>query len=67
VVVALHDLSLAARFCHTIALVHQGRTLASGDPQDVLTREHLAAAYGIRAHVHSIDGVPVVLPVDVLP
>jgi iron complex transport system ATP-binding protein len=67
VVVAVHDLSLAARFCHSIALVHEGHVLAAGRPQDVLSPQHLAAAYGISAHVHAIDGVPVVLPVGVLP
>ena len=67
VVVALHDLSLAARFCHAVALVHEGRTLAAGTPQEVLTPEHLAAAYGITARYQAIDGVPVVLPIDVLP
>ncbi|MFZ1104670.1 MAG: ABC transporter ATP-binding protein, partial [Hyphomicrobiaceae bacterium] len=67
VVVAVHDLSLAARFCHSIALVHEGRTLAAGKPQDVLLPQHLATAYGIRARVHAIDGVPFVLPIDVLP
>jgi len=67
VIVALHDLSLAARFCHSIALVHQGRTIAAGAPKEVLTPEHLAAAYGIRARYQSLDGVPVVLPLDVLP
>ncbi len=67
VIVALHDLSLAARFCHTIALVHEGRTLAAGPPESVLTPGHLAAAYGIVARLQSIDGVPVVLPIDVLP
>jgi iron complex transport system ATP-binding protein len=67
VVVALHDLSLAARFCHAVALVHEGRTLATGTPQEVLTPGHLAAAYGIKARYQSIDGVPVVLPIDVLP
>ena len=67
VVVALHDLSLAARFCHAVALVHEGRTLAAGTPQVVLTPEHLAAAYGITARYRAIDGVPVVLPIDVLP
>jgi iron complex transport system ATP-binding protein len=67
VIAALHDLSLAARFCHSIALVHEGRTLAAGPPEDVLTPEHLAAAYGIAARYRSIDGVPVVLPLDVLP
>jgi iron complex transport system ATP-binding protein len=67
VVVAVHDLSLAARFCHSIALVHEGRTLAAGKPQDVLLPQHLAAAYGIRARLHAIEGVPVVVPIDVLP
>jgi len=67
VVVALHDLSLAARFCHSVILVHGGRAIAAGAPQDVLTPGHLAAAYGITASYHTIDGVPVVLPVDVLP
>lgn len=67
VVVALHDLSLAARFCHSVILVHGGRALAVGTPQEVLTPEHLAAAYGITARYHMIDGVPVVVPIDVLP
>jgi iron complex transport system ATP-binding protein len=67
VIVALHDLSLAARFCHSLILVHEGRTLASGTPQDVLRPEHLAAAYGISARYATLDGVPVVLPLDLLP
>jgi iron complex transport system ATP-binding protein len=67
VIVALHDLSLAARFCHSVALVHRGRTIAAGAPKHVLSPEHLAAAYGIRARYQAIEGVPVVVPLDVLP
>src|SRR5262249_17161544 len=67
VLVALHDLSLAARFCHKIVLVHAGRALASGPPEEVLTPPQLAAAYGIAAEYRTIDGLPVVLPFDVLP
>jgi iron complex transport system ATP-binding protein len=67
IVMAVHDLSLAARFCHSIALVHEGRVLAAGTPADVLRPEHLAVAYGITARFQAIDGVPVVLPLDVLP
>jgi iron complex transport system ATP-binding protein len=67
VIVALHDLSLAARFCHRLLLVHTGRAVAAGTPKDVLTSEHLAAVYGIEAEYRSIDGVPVVLTRDVLP
>jgi iron complex transport system ATP-binding protein len=67
VVVALHDLSLAARFCHRIVLMHGGRVAAAGTPRDVLTSEHLAAVYGVRARHIEIDGVSVVLPLEVLP
>ena len=65
--VALHDLSLAARFCHKLVLLKAGRAIAAGAPAEVLTFAHLAAAYGIRAQYRIIDGVPTVLPLDLLP
>jgi iron complex transport system ATP-binding protein len=67
VVVALHDLSLAARFCHRIVLMQAGRAVAAGTPEDVLRIEHLAAVYGIKARYALVEGVPVVLPLEVLP
>jgi iron complex transport system ATP-binding protein len=67
VVIALHDLSLAARFCHRIVLMHQGRSVASGAPREVLETDRLAAVYGIDAHYREVDGIPVVLPRAVLP
>jgi iron complex transport system ATP-binding protein len=67
VIVALHDLSLAARFCHRIVLMQGGRVVAAGAPPDVLTVEHLAAVYRIRASYMLLDGVPVVLSRDLLP
>jgi iron complex transport system ATP-binding protein len=67
VLLALHDLSLAARFCHKIVLLNGGRALAAGPPATVLTRPHLATAYGIRAEYRTIDGIPAVLALDVLP
>jgi iron complex transport system ATP-binding protein len=66
VVVALHDLSLAARFCHRIVLMQRGRSVAAGTPEDVLTVEQLAAVYGIKARYVTVDGVAVVLPLDLL-
>ncbi len=66
VIVALHDLSLAARYCHRILLLKDGAALAEGPPQSVLTPERLAEAYGVRATVAQIDGWPVVLPIEPL-
>jgi iron complex transport system ATP-binding protein len=62
VVVALHDLSLAARFCHSVVLLSGGRSVAAGRPAEVLDAARLAEVFGIRAHCCSLDGVPIVLP-----
>ena len=49
VLVALHDLALAARFAETLLLLHAGRLVAYGPPAEVLTPANLAAVFGIRA------------------
>jgi iron complex transport system ATP-binding protein len=67
VVVALHDLSLAARFADRVLLLREGRALGMGPPRGVLTPQSLATAYDIRATVAEIAGLPVVLPVEPLP
>ena len=67
VVVALHDLSLAARYCDRALLLKDGTTLALGTARAVLTPQHLAQAYGVRATVGEIEGRPVVLPIEPLP
>jgi len=49
VIVVLHDLTLAARFCHRLILLHQGKVLASGRPEEVLGPENLKQSYHIEA------------------
>lgn len=51
VVVALHDLELASRFCTRLVLMRQGRVVTHGRPTDVLTPERLADVYNVRALV----------------
>ncbi|MGW0733140.1 ABC transporter ATP-binding protein [Streptomyces sp. NPDC002851] len=50
-VVALHDLNLAATYCHQVVVLQQGRVMAAGAPDDVLTEDLIAHVYGVRAHV----------------
>lgn len=52
IVVALHDLSLAAQFCDQIACLHNGKLDAAGDPHDVLTVERLSRVYGVEVDIH---------------
>jgi iron complex transport system ATP-binding protein len=49
VIVVLHDLTLAARFCRRLLLVDAGTLAAAGAPADVLTPERLAQIYRIEA------------------
>jgi iron complex transport system ATP-binding protein len=47
VIVVLHDLTLAAHYCHRLQLLYEGTTLADGDVDAVLTDDNLATAYAI--------------------
>lgn len=63
VLMVLHDLSLAARFCERLVLIAEGNVVAQGAPEEVLQPPHLRRAYGVEMFSGSADGVPYVLPV----
>jgi iron complex transport system ATP-binding protein len=62
VVVVLHDLTLAARFCDRLVLMDRGGIAAEGAPLEVLTAAHLARTYGITADILSHGDAPTVVP-----
>lgn len=47
VVLALHDLALAARYCDRIIVLDSGSLVAAGTPAEVLTRQLLAEVFQI--------------------
>ena len=63
VVVVLHDLNLAAATCDRLALIADGRLVASGTPEAVLTAERVHAVFGVEPTVvrHPLTGVPQLL------
>jgi iron complex transport system ATP-binding protein len=66
---ALHDLSLAALFCHTIHVLSAGQLVTAGPPGDVLTPETIRRAYGADVLVisHPDTGTPHLIPRRVQP
>lgn len=64
VVAVLHDLTMAARYCDRLLLVHGGEFVADGTPQEVLTPERLRAVYGVTSHVDMAGPLPFVVPLE---
>ena len=63
IVVVMHDLSLAARYCNRLSLLFDGRLVADGDADSVLSETNLMQYYEIIAHRASTGHGEVVVPV----
>lgn len=63
VLVILHDLNLAARYCDQLMLLEHGRCHALASPREVLTPEALKAVFGIDVLVqdHPERGHPLII------
>ncbi|WP_321396856.1 ABC transporter ATP-binding protein [Emcibacter sp.] len=62
VLIVLHDLTLARRYCDELVLLNRGRVLARGGPDEVLTDDNLSEAYGIRAVRWQAEGEEFIVP-----
>ncbi|WP_111498122.1 MULTISPECIES: heme ABC transporter ATP-binding protein [Marinobacter] len=61
--VAVHDLNLAAQFADRLVLMKNGRLFAEGTPESVLTSANLYDVYGLSARVERLaEGYPMVIP-----
>ena len=64
-VLATHDLNLAASLCHRLVLMRSGSVIAQGPTRDVLTPANIRELYGVHADVsvHPEAGHLTVIPV----
>ncbi len=63
VVMAVHDLHLASKFCRRLVLLKNGELFADGPPSEVLTKEILEDVYGVKVSIfHADDGSIMVSP-----
>ena len=61
VIVVLHDVNMAARFCDEIIALHSGRMIARGTPDVLMTPTQLEAIYGLPIGImpHPETGRPI--------
>jgi iron complex transport system ATP-binding protein len=64
VIVVLHDLTMAARYCDRLLLLDRGRLIADGSSRTVLDADRLAEVYGIRAAIDFSGAQPFVVPLS---
>jgi len=65
VVMVIHDLNMAARFCNRLIMVADGKIMAQGSPAEILNPKNLAAAFKILARViqDPVSKRPMIVPV----
>lgn len=62
ILASIHDLGLAARFCTRLVLLGQGRVLADGPPDEVLSGDNLTRAFGICVYRVDTPHGPAIIP-----
>lgn len=62
VVIVSHDLPMAARYCDSIAMIHDHHILCSGTPEEVLTSENMRIVFNVDADygIDTFNGRPTV-------
>lgn len=56
IIIVLHDLGLAARYCDNIVMLAAGRRIAEGSPRDVLTPARLETVFEVPFRSEEQDG-----------
>ncbi|MBX9469142.1 MAG: ATP-binding cassette domain-containing protein [Rhizobium sp.] len=62
-IIVLHDVNMASRFCDTIMALHSGRLILRGAPETIMTPEALQRVYGLPMDVmtHEPTGRPLAI------
>ena len=64
VIAVLHDLTLAARSCDRLLVLHEGALAAEGAPSEVLNESTLHHVFGMRARCLHHEGRLAILPLE---
>ena len=51
IIMVIHDLNMAYKYSDVIVLLNQGKIIAKGTPQEVLTIENIYKVYGVETEI----------------
>ena len=60
VIIVIHDLNLALKYCDRFLLMHNGKSFAYGDVS-VITTENIKAVYGVNTAITEVEGNKIVI------
>jgi iron complex transport system ATP-binding protein len=65
IIMCTHDINLASRVCGRLLMLRNGRVIASGDTERVLTPDMIRSLYGVDVEISRppVVGRPIVIPV----
>lgn len=66
VVMAIHDLNMAARCSDRIVFLRNGEVKIEGRPEDVLVSENIRSVFGVETIVNNDSGNPFIVPVGIV-
>lgn len=64
VILALHEIELASKYCDNVLVLSRGQVVAAGKPREVITPELLRRVYGVEAEIKWDEehNYPVIVP-----
>ncbi|MBC8286409.1 MAG: ABC transporter ATP-binding protein [Nitrospinae bacterium] len=62
-ILAMHDLNLASRYCRRLILLNDGAIVRDGTPEEVFQKEVIENVYGVNVNLHTLDGEILVHPI----
>ena len=60
VMIVIHDLNLALKYCDRFLLMYNGKSFAYGDVS-VITTENIKAVYGVNIAITEVEGNEIVI------
>ena len=65
ILITLHDLNLAAKYCDKIIFLKDGTVFCQGEPKKVITADNIENVYGISVNIleDPISSIPIVQPI----